>query len=187
MYAGISFWRSTAVQLSRDAGSENEKPSSKGPGCSPQRRHRTQRASRPSRSAKARSKLSVREPRRLPRGLDRAETAALLASFRSEQDRAMAGLMLFCGLRAAEVLGAEVADVDIRRSAKLAHYHANVGKAPPEPGWRISAASQARADKQFPRVTSASPPLSAMTPTGPVQPLASMMRIIANSESPWPG
>src|SRR5713226_1859859 len=43
---------------------------------------------------KPRSKLRVREPRRLPRGLDRAETAALLSSFRTDRDRAIAGLML---------------------------------------------------------------------------------------------
>jgi len=60
-----------------------------------------------------RSKLRVREPRRLPRGLDRAETAALLSSFRTDRDRAIAGLMLFSGLRSAEVLGLRVADVDI--------------------------------------------------------------------------
>jgi site-specific recombinase XerD len=64
---------------------------------------------------KARSKLSLREPRRLPRGLDRTETAALLASFRSERDRAIAGLMLFSGLRSAEVLGLEVTNVDVGR------------------------------------------------------------------------
>src|SRR5271165_4594110 len=46
-----------------------------------------------------RSKLRVREPRRLPRGLDRAETAALLSSFRTDRDRAIAGLMLLAGLR----------------------------------------------------------------------------------------
>ena len=46
---------------------------------------------------KQRSGLRVREPRRLPRGLDRAETAALLGSFRTDRDRAIAGLMLFCG------------------------------------------------------------------------------------------
>src|SRR6266481_4857791 len=62
-----------------------------------------------------RSKLRVREPRRLPRGLDRAETAALLASFRTDRDRAIAGLMLLSGLRSAEVLGLRVADVDIGR------------------------------------------------------------------------
>jgi len=64
---------------------------------------------------KPRSKLRVREPRRLPRGLDRAETAALLSSFRTDRDRAIAGLMLLSGLRSAEVLGLRVADVDIGR------------------------------------------------------------------------
>jgi site-specific recombinase XerD len=64
---------------------------------------------------KRRSGLRVREPRRLPRGLDRAETTALLGSFRTDRDRAIAGLMLFCGLRSAEVLGLAVADVDIPR------------------------------------------------------------------------
>ena len=64
---------------------------------------------------KPRSKLRVREPRRLPRGLDRAETAALLGSFRTDRDRAIAGLMLLSGLRSAEVLGLQVADVDIGR------------------------------------------------------------------------
>ncbi len=64
---------------------------------------------------KPRSKLRVREPRRLPRGLDRAETAALLGSFRTDRDRAIAGLMLLSGLRSAEVLGLRVADVDIGR------------------------------------------------------------------------
>jgi site-specific recombinase XerD len=64
---------------------------------------------------KPRSKLRVREPRRLPRGLDRAETAALLGSFRTDRDRAIAGLMLLSGLRSAEVLGLRVADADIGR------------------------------------------------------------------------
>src|SRR5207248_9194711 len=63
----------------------------------------------------ARSKLRVRQPRRLPRGLDRAETNALISSFKTLRDRAIAGLMLFCGLRSAEVLGLAVADVDIGR------------------------------------------------------------------------
>ncbi len=48
---------------------------------------------------KQRSRLRVREPRRLPRGLDRKETTALLASLRTERDRAIAGLMLLSGLR----------------------------------------------------------------------------------------
>jgi site-specific recombinase XerD len=60
-----------------------------------------------------RSRLRVREPRRLPRGLDPDETRALLASFRTGRDRSIAGLMLFSGLRSAEVLGLAVRDVDI--------------------------------------------------------------------------
>jgi site-specific recombinase XerD len=64
---------------------------------------------------KPRSQLRVREPRRLPRGLDRAEAAALLGSFRTDRDRAIAGLMLLSGLRSAEVLGMGVADIDIGR------------------------------------------------------------------------
>jgi site-specific recombinase XerD len=65
--------------------------------------------------AKPASRLRVRQPRRLPRGLERAETAALLGSFRSWRDKAIAGLMLFSGLRSAEVLALAVADVDIGR------------------------------------------------------------------------
>lgn len=64
---------------------------------------------------KSRSQLRVREPRRLPRGLSREESAALLGSFRSWRDRAIGGLMLLSGLRSAEVLGLRVGDVDIAR------------------------------------------------------------------------
>jgi site-specific recombinase XerD len=64
---------------------------------------------------KPRSALRLRQPRRLPRGLDRAEVVALVGSFRTERDRAIAGLMLFSGLRSAEVLGLGVTDVDIGR------------------------------------------------------------------------
>jgi site-specific recombinase XerD len=64
---------------------------------------------------RARSLLRLREPRRLPRGLDREEVRALLASFRCDRDRAVAGLMLFSGLRSAEVLGLQVADFDVGR------------------------------------------------------------------------
>lgn len=60
-----------------------------------------------------RSQLRLREPRRLPRGLDRREIAELLGSFRTARDRAMAGLMLFSGLRSGEVLALSVDDVDI--------------------------------------------------------------------------
>ncbi|MBN1172030.1 MAG: tyrosine-type recombinase/integrase [Micromonosporaceae bacterium] len=64
---------------------------------------------------KTRSKLRVREPRRLPRGLDRAEATDLLGSFHTVRDRAIAGLMLLSGLRSAEVLGLQITDVDIPR------------------------------------------------------------------------
>ncbi len=60
-----------------------------------------------------RSPLRLREPQRLPRSLDRAEVVALLDSLRTWRDRAIAGLMLFSGLRSGEVLSLDVADVDI--------------------------------------------------------------------------
>ena len=62
---------------------------------------------------KRRSALRLREPKRLPRPLDRRETAALLGSFRSWRDQAIAALMLLCGLRAGEVLALNVSDADI--------------------------------------------------------------------------
>lgn len=64
---------------------------------------------------RARSRLRLREPRRLPRGLSREESTELLASFCSWRDRAIAGLMLLSGLRSGEVLGLCVQDVDIAR------------------------------------------------------------------------
>jgi site-specific recombinase XerD len=65
------------------------------------------------RRPKTRSALRLREPRRLPRALDQRQAAELLASFRTWRDRAIAGLMLYCGLRSCEVLGLDVTDVDI--------------------------------------------------------------------------
>jgi integrase/recombinase XerD len=59
---------------------------------------------------KDRSSLRLREPQRLPRALEQAEAAELLASFRTWRDRAIAWLMLYCGLRSAEVLGLDVDD-----------------------------------------------------------------------------
>ncbi len=64
---------------------------------------------------RARSRLRLREPRRLPRALDRDELRALIGSLRSYRDRAIAGLMVFSGLRSAEVLSLRVRDVDIPR------------------------------------------------------------------------
>lgn len=60
-----------------------------------------------------RSALRLREPRRLPVALSPADAATLVGSLRTWRDRAMAGLMLWCGLRSMEVLGLEVKDVDI--------------------------------------------------------------------------
>lgn len=62
-----------------------------------------------------RSGLRLREPRRLPRGLEREEVRALVGSFLTDRDRSIAGLMLFSGLRSAEVLGLSVGDLDIGR------------------------------------------------------------------------
>ena len=60
-----------------------------------------------------RSALRLREPRRLPQSLDRRQVVDLVASLRTWRDRAIAGLMVFCGLRAGEVLALKVRDVDI--------------------------------------------------------------------------
>ena len=65
------------------------------------------------RRSKNRSSLRLREPRRLPVALSQPEAAELLGSFRTWRDRAIAGLMLYCGLRSAEVLGMDVVDADI--------------------------------------------------------------------------
>jgi site-specific recombinase XerD len=65
------------------------------------------------RRPRPRSALRLREPRRLPRALDQHQAAGLLASFKTWRDRAIAGLMLYCGLRSAEVLGLDVTDADI--------------------------------------------------------------------------
>lgn len=65
------------------------------------------------RRPKNRSSLRLREPRRLPKALSQPEAAELLGSFRTWRDRAIAGLMLYCGLRSAEVLAMDVTDADI--------------------------------------------------------------------------
>ena len=65
------------------------------------------------------SKLRVRQPRRLPQGLNAGQATALLDSFRSWRDKAIAGLMLLSGLRSAEVLALKVSDVDIPRGWAL--------------------------------------------------------------------
>lgn len=66
-----------------------------------------------SRVPKRRSPLRVREAQRLPKSLDHREVVALLESLYTWRDRAIAGLMVFCGLRSSEVLALDVTDVDI--------------------------------------------------------------------------
>lgn len=68
-----------------------------------------------------RSALRLREPRKLPRALDHNEVVALFQDLKSWRDRAMAGLMLYCGLRAGEVLSLEVSDIDIGARWLLVH------------------------------------------------------------------
>jgi integrase/recombinase XerD len=65
------------------------------------------------RRPRQRSALRLREPQRLPRALERDEVVALVGSLRTWRDRAIAGLMVFCGLRSGEVLALDVTDVDI--------------------------------------------------------------------------
>lgn len=55
----------------------------------------------------------IRTPRTLPRILDSADATTLLAATRTERDRAMLLAMLLGGLRRCEVLGLQLADVDL--------------------------------------------------------------------------
>ncbi|WP_237767437.1 tyrosine-type recombinase/integrase [Serinicoccus sp. CUA-874] len=65
------------------------------------------------RRRRQRSALRLREPTRLPTALTASDAATLVGSLRTWRDRAIAGLMLWCGLRSCEVLGLAVTDVDI--------------------------------------------------------------------------
>jgi site-specific recombinase XerD len=80
-----------------------------------------------------RSRLRLREPRRLPRALDRDELRSLIGSFRTYRDRAMAGLMVFSGLRSAEVLSLRVRDVDIGRGWVQVIGRGDKRRVPPDP------------------------------------------------------
>jgi Site-specific recombinase XerD len=68
-----------------------------------------------------RSRLRLRTARRLPRALTPPEVRALLGSLRTTRDLAIAGLMLYCGLRSCEVLALDVMDVDIGGRWVLVH------------------------------------------------------------------
>lgn len=65
------------------------------------------------RRPRPRSTLRLREPKRLPQPLTAAQAGELLESLRTWRDRAIAGLMLYCGLRSCEVLALAVTDADI--------------------------------------------------------------------------
>jgi integrase/recombinase XerC len=68
-----------------------------------------------------RSPLRARTARRLPRNLSAEEVTAFLGSLHTWRDKAIAGLMLFSGLRTVEVLALRVGDIDIARGwAKVA-------------------------------------------------------------------
>jgi len=62
---------------------------------------------------RVRSTPLIRTPRTLPRIVDSIDAAALLAATRTDRDRAMLLAMLLGGLRRCEVLGLEVADIDV--------------------------------------------------------------------------
>jgi len=55
----------------------------------------------------------VRAPRRLPESLEPADVSSFLADLSSYRDRAIVLLMLFGGLRSAEVRGLRLADIDM--------------------------------------------------------------------------
>jgi integrase/recombinase XerC len=55
----------------------------------------------------------VRQPRRLPESVEPAEVSAFVADLGTHRDRAMALAMVLGGLRAAEVRGLRLADVDM--------------------------------------------------------------------------
>jgi site-specific recombinase XerC len=68
---------------------------------------------RPARSHRRRVQSSplIRTPRTLPRIMDSADAAVLLAALRTQRDRAMVLAMLLGGLRRCEVLGLQLADI----------------------------------------------------------------------------
>jgi len=96
----------------RDPGARNPVPKGR-EARRPSAGERSGMLSHVARRPRNRSALRLREPQRLPRALDRDEVVALIGSLQTWRDRAIAGLMVFCGLRSSEVLGLKVKDVDI--------------------------------------------------------------------------
>jgi len=101
-----------AFRCMRDSDAKNPVPKGK-EARRPSAGERAGMLSHVARRPRDRSPLRLREPRTLPRSLDHREVVALVESLRSFRDRAIAGLMVFCGLRSGEVLALEVKDVDI--------------------------------------------------------------------------
>lgn len=66
-----------------------------------------------SRQRSGRTAPLIRTPRTLPRVLDAADAARLLAALRTHRDRAMVLAMLLGGLRRCEVLGLRLTDFDL--------------------------------------------------------------------------
>ena len=56
--------------------------------------------------------VKVRQPKRVPRALSADAARAVLAAARTPRDRAIVGLMLYCGLRAVEIARLDLADWD---------------------------------------------------------------------------
>lgn len=63
--------------------------------------------------SRTRSAPLIRTPRTLPRILDSTDATALLAATRTARDRTMLLAMLLGGLRRCEVLGLQLADIDV--------------------------------------------------------------------------
>jgi site-specific recombinase XerD len=65
------------------------------------------------RGPKYRSELRLRDSKRLPHALSSKEVVNLIEDMKTWRDRAICGLMVYCGLRSSEVLGLKVTDIDI--------------------------------------------------------------------------
>ena len=69
----------------------------------------------------ARSRLRVKEPKRLPKALSVDQVAKFWSGFRTARDLAMVGLMLLQGLRSKEVIALNLEDVQLAESRICVH------------------------------------------------------------------